>query len=322
MPSSSGPISYTNQFGETILQIAKEDPKVVAITAAMPDGTGLTKFSKELPDQYFDVGIAEQHAVTFAAGLAAGGLKPACTIYSTFLQRGWDQVLHDVAIQNLPVRFFMDRAGLVGADGATHHGAFDIGYLRMIPNFVLVAPRDTTELSEMTRFAMNYDDSPIAVRYPRGSADDMLPESRSPVTMGKSETLCEGTDVGLIGYGSTVALCFRAAQKLEELGISTEVMNARFAKPLDEPAIIALALKTGRLIIVEENVLPGGIGEAIVSLLAENNLSNVSVVTLGLPDKFIEHGSQNDLLKEAGITVDSIVAQARATSKAVIGDIA
>ncbi|MBA3726046.1 MAG: 1-deoxy-D-xylulose-5-phosphate synthase [Armatimonadetes bacterium] len=303
MAGSSGPISYTNQFGETILALAKEDPKIVAITAAMPDGTGLTKFSKELPGQYFDVGIAEQHAVTFAAGLAAGGLKPACTIYSTFLQRGWDQVLHDVAIQNLPVRFFMDRGGLVGADGATHHGAFDISYLMMIPNFVLLAPRDTTELAEMIRFAMAYDKGPIAVRYPRGSADDSLPEGRTPIVYGKAETLREGKDVGLVGYGSTVALMNRTAQTLSEQGIEAEVMNARFAKPLDEEAIAALAKKIGRLVIAEENVAPGGIGEAILKLLHKRDLSNVHVSLHALPDRFIEHGSQSDLLREAGLTV-------------------
>ncbi|MGI8924946.1 MAG: 1-deoxy-D-xylulose-5-phosphate synthase [Fimbriimonadales bacterium] len=303
MVSSSGPISYTNQFGETILALAKEDPEIVAITAAMPDGTGLTKFSKELPGQYFDVGIAEQHAVTFAAGLAAGGLKPACTIYSTFLQRGWDQVLHDVAVQNLPVRFFMDRGGLVGADGATHHGAFDISYLMMIPNFVLLAPRDTTELAEMIRFAMAYDRGPIAIRYPRGSADDSLPERRTPIAFGKAETLREGKDVGLVGYGSTVALMNRAAQVLIEQGIEAEVVNARFAKPLDEEAIVALARKTGRLVMAEENVAPGGIGEAVLKLLHKRGMSHVQVSLHALPDRFIEHGSQSDLLREAGLTV-------------------
>ena len=311
MPSSGGPISYTNMLGETLLSLAKEDPKIVAITAAMPDGTGLTKFSKELPDQYYDVGIAEQHAVTFAAGLAAGGLKPACTIYSTFLQRGYDQVLHDVAIQNLPVRFFMDRGGLVGADGATHHGAFDISYLMPLPNMVLMAPRDTTELAEMVRFAMDYSSGPIAVRYPRGSADDTLPEGRTPIAFGKSETLRVGTDVGLIGYGSTTALLNRAARSLEEEGISAEVMNARFAKPLDEDAILALARKTRRLLVAEENVAAGGFGEAILRLLHDNGLSDVKLSLHSLPDRFIEHGSQSDLLQEAGLTVSVFVESAR-----------
>jgi 1-deoxy-D-xylulose-5-phosphate synthase len=303
MSSSSGPISYTNQFGETLLSLAKDDPKIMAITAAMPDGTGLTKFGKELPGQYFDVGIAEQHAVTFAAGLAAGGLKPACAIYSTFLQRGWDQVLHDVAIQNLPVRFFMDRAGLVGADGTTHHGAFDIGYLMMIPNFVLLAPRDTTELGEMIRFAMDYDKGPIAVRYPRGSADDTLPESRTPIAFGKAELLRDGSDVALIGYGSTTALMNRAADVLAQEGIDAAVLNLRFAKPLDEEEILGLARRTRRLVVAEENVAPGGIGEAILKLLHENGLGDIPVRMHALPDRFIEHGSQSDLLREAGLTV-------------------
>lgn len=311
MPSSGGPISYTNMFGETILCLAKEDPKIVAITAAMPDGTGLTKFSKELPDQYYDVGIAEQHAVTFAAGLAAGGLKPACTIYSTFLQRGFDQVVHDVAIQNLPVRFFMDRGGLVGADGATHHGAFDISYLMPLPNMVIMAPRDTTELAEMVRFAMSYDDGPIAVRYPRGSADDSLPEARTPIQFGKSETLRTGDNVGLIGFGSMTSLMNRAADSLAEDGISAEVINARFAKPLDDAAIIALARKTRRLVVAEENVLPGGFGEAVRRLLYDNGLQDVKMSLHALPDRFIEHGSQSDLLREAGLTVSHFVAAAK-----------
>jgi 1-deoxy-D-xylulose-5-phosphate synthase len=306
MPSSGGPVSYTSVFGETILAIAQEDESVVAITAAMPDGTGLNRFAAELPQQYFDVGIAEQHAVTFAAGLAAGGLKPACAIYSTFLQRGWDQVVHDVAIQGLPVRFFMDRGGLVGADGVTHHGAFDISYLMMIPGFVLLSPRDTTELAEMVRFAMAHDSGPIAVRYPRGSADDTLPEARPPIQLGKSELIREGGDVTLIGYGSTVSLCHRAAIELEATGINAAVINARFAKPLDSDAITRLAQRTKRVVVVEENVAPGGIGEAIRRLLDESKVS-VLFESLALPDRFIQHGSQGDLLREAGLTVANLV---------------
>jgi 1-deoxy-D-xylulose-5-phosphate synthase len=310
MPSGAGPISYTNQFGETILQIAKEDPKIVAITAAMPDGTGLAKFAKELPNQYFDVGIAEQHAVTFAAGLAAGGLKPACAIYSTFLQRGWDQVVHDVAIQNLPVRFFMDRGGLVGADGATHQGSFDISYLMMLPNMVLLAPRDTTELGEMTRFMMEYEDGPIAIRYPRGSADESLPESRTPIHLGTSETVKKGTDVALIGYGSTVALCHRAAAQLGPLGINAEVINARFAKPLDEQTLTECASRIRKLVLVEENVASGGFSEAVVRLLREQR-QPAEIRTLTLPDRFVEHGTQKELLQEVGLTAENIAAAAR-----------
>lgn len=311
MPKGSGPISYTQVFGDTLLEIAKQDPKVIAITAAMPDGTGLTKFSKELPDQYFDVGIAEQHAVTFSAGLAAGGLRPACAIYSTFLQRGFDQVLHDVAIQNLPVRFFMDRGGLVGADGATHHGAFDISYLRFIPNMVVLAPRDTTELAEMIRFMMVYDSGPIAVRYPRGCADDVLPESRTPIRYGKAEVLRTGGGVSLIAIGSTVATCYRAAIELAKEGIEADVINARFIKPLDEAVILESARKTGKVIAVEENAGPGGFGEALLDLFVRNGMNALSVVSMHLPDRFVEQGSQSELLAEVGLTVVDVVAHAK-----------
>lgn len=306
MPAGSGPVSYTQTFGDSLLEVARKDKSVVAITAAMPDGTGLTEFSKELPGQYVDVGICEQHAVTFAAGLAAGGAKPACAIYSTFLQRGFDQVLHDVALQNLPVRFFLDRAGLVGADGATHHGAFDISYLSLIPNMVILSPRDTTELSEMVRFVMKYDKGPIAVRYARGSADATLPESRSKIRFAKSETIRTGNHVGLIGIGSTVSICNRAAALLESQGVEAEVLNARFAKPLDAPAILALAKKTGRIITVEENVAAGGFGEAVIRMLRESNASKAQVVTMSLPDAFIEHGTQKELLSDVGLTAESV----------------
>ncbi len=305
MPKAAGPVSYTQVFGETILDIAKEDPEVAVITAAMPDGTGLTKFSQQLPEQYYDVGIAEQHAVTFAAGLAAGGLKPACAIYSTFLQRGFDQLLHDVAIQNLPVRFFMDRAGLVGADGATHHGAFDISFLSFIPNMVLLSPRDTTELAEMIRWSMNYSESPCAVRYPRGTADDTLPETRTPIKLAKSEILKIGKDITLLAIGSMVSTANRAAKELEKEGIDAEVINARFIKPLDANAILESINKTKRLITIEENVQTGGFGEAVAKLIRESNVSCKHQI-LALPDKFIEQGTQNELLSEVGLTVSSI----------------
>ncbi|GIV02538.1 MAG: 1-deoxy-D-xylulose-5-phosphate synthase 1 [Fimbriimonadales bacterium] len=311
MPSSGGAVSYTKVLGDTLLTLAKEDPTIVAVTAAMPDGTGLTQLSKELPDQYFDVGIAEQHAVTFCAGLAARGLKPACCIYSTFLQRGWDQVVHDVAIQNLPVRFFMDRAGLVGADGATHHGAFDVGYLRMLPNLVLLAPRDTTELAEMIRFAMAYDKGPIAVRYPRGAADDVLPESRTPIEFGKAEVLKEGGDVALLAYGSMVATAWRAAQDVESDGITCSVVNLRFAKPFDEEAIRRVVSRSKAVVCLEENVLATGLGEAILAFLHREGLADRPVRLMGLPDRFIEHGSQKELLAEVGLDEESVACQIR-----------
>ncbi len=311
MPSSSGPVSYTKVLGDTLLSLAREDKSVVAVTAAMPDGTGLTPMSKELPEQYFDVGIAEQHAVTFCAGLAARGMKPACCIYSTFLQRGWDQVVHDVAIQNLPVRFFMDRGGLVGADGATHHGAFDIGYLRMLPNFVLLAPRDTTELAEMVRFAMRWDEGPIAVRYPRGSADDALPESRQPIRLGKAELLRSGEDVALLAYGSMVATAWHAADALAKEGVQCTVLNLRFAKPLDEEGILEAVKGARAVITLEEGVTATGVGESILRLLHENSLTDRPVRIMGLPDRFIEHGSQGELLKEAGLDVEAVLDAAR-----------
>lgn len=308
MPKSSG-VTYTSVFGDTLLELAKNDPAIVAITAAMPDGTGLTKFGKQLPAQFFDVGIAEQHAVTFAAGLAAGGLKPACAIYSTFLQRGYDQVLHDVAIQNLPVRLFLDRAGLVGADGATHHGAFDISYLSCIPNFVIAAPRDTLELAKMVEFAMGYESGPIAIRYPRGSADDCLPNERAPISLAKAEILRTGNDLTLIGLGETVSLCYRAARDLSVRGIEAQVINARFAKPLDRSTILKSVKSTGKVLIAETNVAAGGFGEAVIRLLREKGLSYVNTIHLALPDRFVEHGSQAELMREVGLTVENILAQ-------------
>jgi 1-deoxy-D-xylulose-5-phosphate synthase len=307
MPSSGGKPTYTQVFGETLLALAKEDPKIIAITAAMPDGTGLAEFAKALPKQYVDVGIAEEHAVTFAGGLAAGGMKPACAIYSTFLQRAFDQILHDIGIQNLPVRFFLDRAGLVGADGATHHGVFDIGYLSLIPNMVLMAPRDPQELAEMVRFAMAYDKGPIAVRYPRGSAEGSLPEERTPLELGKAEILMSGKDVALIGYGSMVSLCFQAGKELKSQGVSATVVNARFAKPLDQKTLTDVALRCKAVVTVEEHVLAGGFGEGVIRTLREADALPERIATLGLPDRFLEHGSQEELRKEAGLTVTNIL---------------
>ncbi|MBZ0212704.1 MAG: 1-deoxy-D-xylulose-5-phosphate synthase, partial [Nitrospirae bacterium] len=272
MIKAPGPVQYTQAFGDAAIECAERDDKVVAITAAMPDGTGLTGFAKRFPDRYHDVGIAEQHAVTFAAGLAAGGLKPFCAIYSTFLQRGFDQVLHDVCIQNLPVRFFMDRAGLVGDDGPTHHGAFDVSYLSFIPNLVLMAPRDATELREMMRFATDYDRGPLAVRYPRGAGPGHLPESRSPIVLGKSETLRSGRHVSLIALGSMVEVAWDVALELEKSGIEAEVINARFAKPLDLAAFAESAQRTGAVVTLEENVRIGGFGQQVRDGLADAGL--------------------------------------------------
>ncbi|HRF58343.1 MAG TPA: 1-deoxy-D-xylulose-5-phosphate synthase [Fimbriimonadaceae bacterium] len=308
MTKAAGPVTFTQAFGDAAIECAEQDEAVVAITAAMPDGTGLTGFSKQFPDRYYDVGIAEQHAVTFAAGLAAGGLKPFCAIYSTFLQRGFDQVLHDVCIQNLPVRFFLDRAGLVGDDGPTHHGAFDISFLTLIPHLALIAPRDTTELREMARFALSYDAGPLAVRYPRGASDDRLPEARTPIVFGKAEVLREGRHVSLIAVGSMVGPAWEAADQLAARGIDATVINARFVKPLDAETIVAAARETRFVVTIEENVQTGGFGQAVRDALHEAGLGDVPHQILALPDAFVEHGSQPLIRRDCGLDADGIVA--------------
>jgi 1-deoxy-D-xylulose-5-phosphate synthase len=294
MEKKSSGVTYTQAFVETLIEQAEQNPKVVAITAAMPDGTGLAKFQPKFPERYFDVGIAEQHAVTFAAGLAAEGFTPVCAIYSTFLQRAFDQIVHDVCIQNLPVVFAIDRGGLVGDDGATHHGVFDIAYLRQIPNLVHCSPKDTIELREMTRFALRYASSgvgPIAVRYPRGSTE-VISETPAPIELGKAETLLRGNDLGILAYGPIVTTALEAARQLrDEFGVHAEVVNARFVKPLDAETICEVAVRTGHLITIEDGTLAGGFGSAVVELLADRGLTEVSVVRLGIPDHFVEHGS-------------------------------
>lgn len=308
MAKSAGPITYTQAFGEVALECAQEDPEVVAITAAMPDGTGLTQFSKEFPDRYYDTGIAEQHAVTFAAGLAAGGIKPFCAIYSTFLQRGYDQVLHDVAIQNLPVRFFLDRAGLVGDDGPTHHGTFDLSYLTHIPNLVVAAPRDTTELKEMTRFARGYDTHPIAIRYPRGVGDATLPEARSTIQEGKGEILAQSdqASVTLVAIGSMVSVAWDVRRKLLEQGIEANVINARFAKPIDLELIESEARRVPYVMTLEENVITGGFGQQVLAGLSTRGIPDLDVEIVAIPDAFIEHGAQPLIRADAGIDADTI----------------
>jgi len=306
MAVAAGARTFTATFGEAAVECADSDERVVAITAAMPDGTGLVNFARTHPDRFFDVGIAEQHAVTLAAGMAAGGLRPFCAIYSTFLQRGFDQVLHDVCIQNLPVRFFLDRAGLVGEDGATHHGVFDLSYLCCIPNITVMAPRDNTELAEMVRFAAAFDSGPIAVRYPRGSGDDRLPEARSPIELGRAEVLARGDDLTLVALGSMVAPAVEAARQLAERGIHAEVINARFAKPLDRDTIRESARRTGWIVTIEENVASGGFGEQVRSALSDL-LPGVRHTLLAVPDAFIEHGSQALLRRQCGLDAEGIV---------------
>jgi len=302
MKSLAGPTTFTQAFSEAIIDCAARDTRVVAITAAMPDGTGLAKFAQTYPNRFYDVGIAEQHAVTFAAGLAAGGVKPCCAIYSSFLQRGFDQVLHDVAIQNLPVRFFLDRSGLVGDDGPTHHGAFDLSFLGMIPGMAILAPRDPDELRAMVHFAVDYN-GPIAVRYPRGSGDSMLPSDIAPIELGKAELLRLGSDVTLCAIGSMVSPAWRACIDLERSGINAELINARFAKPIDKKTILESARKTGRLVCIEENVSAGGFGERVREVLTDEAMP---VRTICLPDEFIEHGTQQLLREECGLDPASI----------------
>lgn len=314
LKKASGPVTYTQAFGEAALEAAEADPKMIAITAAMPDGTGLTAFSKKYPERYYDTGIAEQHAVTFAAGLAAGGLKPFCAIYSTFLQRGFDQVLHDVCIQKLPVRFFMDRAGLVGDDGPTHHGAFDISYLSCIPHLVLAAPRDTTELREMSRFALGYDAGPLAIRYPRGASDDRLPESRTPIELGKAEVLSDPSnpDLILVALGQMVGPAWEAAQKLEQDGHRVAVINARFIKPLDVDSVLSRVGPLTGIVATEENVRTGGFGQQLRDELARRGCSNPMEI-VSLPDAFVEHGAQPIIRAEVGLSVEGIIEAAKRT---------
>lgn len=291
------PPSYTKVFGDTIENIAAKDEKVVAISAAMPAGTGLNNFAKRFPDRFFDVGIAEQHAVTYAAGLAAEGLKPVVAIYSTFLQRSFDQIIHDVCLPNLPVTFAIDRGGIVGDDGPTHHGVFDLSYFRMIPNMVLMAPKDEDELQHMLYTAINHP-GPAAVRYPRGNGSGAnLSDELTKVPIGKGELLREGKDILLLPIGNRVLPAMEAAEGLKKLGIDAAVINPRFINPLDEELITEWAQKTKNILTIEENVKKGGFGSAVLELLSQKDISGCHVKLLGLPDKFVEHGAQNILRK-------------------------
>jgi 1-deoxy-D-xylulose-5-phosphate synthase len=298
--------SYTAIFGNTLLRLAEEDERVVALTAAMPDGTGLTNFARQFPERFFDVGIAEQHGVAFAAGLACEGKKPVVAIYSTFLQRAYDQVLHDVCLQNLPVVFALDRSGVVGSDGPTHHGAFDISYLRFIPNMTLMAPKDENELQHMLKTAIDFD-GPIALRYPRGNGYGVpLDQELKPVPIGKAEILREGTDGALIALGSMVYPTMEAAARLAEEGCNLTVINARFVKPLDSVLLCNLAQQFGRLVTIEENVLQGGFGTAVLELLEEQGIQGVSVLRIGYPDTYIDQGEQHELRAIHGLNRDGI----------------
>lgn len=312
LAKAAGPVTYMQAFGETALELAKADPTILSITAAMPDGTGLTKYAAELPDQYADVGIAEEHAVTMAAGMAAGGLKPFVAIYSTFLQRAFDHIVHDVALQRLPVRFFLDRAGLVGDDGPTHHGTLDLAYLLPIPGMTVLAPRDATELKEMVRWMAAYEDGPTAVRYPRGAGDDRLPEARSPIALGKAEILVRpaSPSLAILALGSTVAHAWEAAGLLRGRGVAATVVNARFAKPLDAETILDVVREAGAVLVAEEAVPSGGFGDAVATLLRENGLGGLPFAHASLPDAFVEHGTQASLRHAVGLDAEGLLAQA------------
>lgn len=298
--------SYTKVFGDSIVQLAESDPKVLAITAAMPQGTGLEAFAKRFPDRFFDVGIAEQHAVTFAAGLATEGFKPVVAVYSTFLQRAYDQIVHDVCLQDLHVIFAMDRGGIVGEDGPTHHGVFDLSFLRHIPNMVVMAPKDENELQHMLKTAVEHG-GPVAVRYPRGNGLGVtMDEKPERLPVGKGEVLREGEDILLLAVGSTVQAALEAAERLQKNGVRAAVINARFVKPLDQELILTWAKKTGRIITIEENVLQGGFGSAVLEMLQKAEYFPRNFVRLGLPDTFVPHGSQGILRNLYGIDAEGI----------------
>jgi 1-deoxy-D-xylulose-5-phosphate synthase len=315
-PKFAAPPQYTTVFGESLVEECRRDERVVGITAAMNSGTGLNILQRELPERYYDVGIAEQHAILFAAGLALQGAKPVAAIYSTFLQRAYDQIVHDVCLQGLNVVFAMDRAGLVGDDGPTHHGAFDISYMRCLPNLVQMAPRDEAMLVHMLHTALSYDDGPIALRYPRGEGEGIpLPGRPEAIEIGRGELLREGERVALLGYGYGVAVALGAADLLaDEHGVDPTVADARFAKPLDGELIERLAAEHDLIVTVEENVLAGGFGSGVLEHLADNDLLGATrVLRVGLPDRFVTHGKPALLREEVGLTPEAVadrVAQA------------
>lgn len=304
--------SYTDVFGRTMVELAKTNPHIIAVTAAMPEGTGLVPFSKAYPDRFFDVGIAEQHGVTFAAGMATEGFRPVVAIYSTFLQRAYDQIVHDVCLEKLPVVFALDRGGIVGEDGPTHHGLFDIAYLRTIPNMVVMAPKDENELRHMLATAVVHD-GPIALRYPRGKGvGATLDETLATIPIGRGEVLCQGDDLLVLAVGSAVgeAVC-AAALLAQNHHIQTTVVNARFIKPLDHQLLLPLARRIGRIITVEESTIAGGFGSAVLELLSDHGIADVVVKRLGIDDRFVEHGPQAMLRHKYEVDAAAIVKTAR-----------
>lgn len=312
---ANAPSAYTKIFGDAMVEIIEKNPKVVGITAAMPDGTGLDILKDKIPQNYYDVGIAEEHAVTFAAGLATQGIIPVVAIYSTFLQRAFDQIIHDVALQKLHVVFILDRAGLVGADGPTHHGTFDLAYLRIIPGMVVLAPKDEAELRNMVYTAINHCDSPVAVRYPRGSALGVkLEPGFSKIEIGKAEIISRGEDIAILAIGSMVNYAEKASAILNENGIKCELINMRFIKPLDTNVLDKVAANFDKVVTLEENSLPGGFGTAVLEYFNEKNYKN-DLLRIGIPDKFIDHGTQTELHKLLEIDPAGIVSRISAFLK-------
>lgn len=307
---SAGPPTYTKVFGDTMNQMALSNEKLAAISAAMVSGTGLKKFAEEYPDRFFDVGIAEQHAVTFAAGLASEGVKPVVAIYSSFFQRTLDQIIHDICLPNLPVTLAIDRAGVVGDDGPTHHGVFDISYLRYIPNMVAMAPKDEEELRHMLYTAVEYN-GPTAIRYPRGAGIGVeLTNRLKKLEIGKGELLKEGTDILLLPIGNRVYPALEAAQGLTKVGINAAVINPRFIKPLDSELICQWASQTGHVITVEDNVRQGGFGSAVLEILTKRKIYNVKTSLLGYRDQFVEQGPQATLWKNNRLDTPAIISAA------------
>lgn len=301
--------SYSAVFGQTLCKLAQENRQIVGITAAMPSGTGLSEFANKYPERFFDVGIAEQHAVTFAAGLAAKGLRPVFAVYSTFLQRAYDQIIHDVCLQNLSVLFCIDRGGLVGNDGETHHGVFDLSFLSHIPNMMIMAPKDGKELKSMMEFAFTHE-GPIAIRYPRGESDDFSGVSSDyNVASLQAEILMKGNDICIFAIGNMVRTAYEAALRLKAENINCTVVNARFAKPLDEARILSEASACPHVITLEDNLIKGGFGSQVLDLLNKKNVYK-NIKLLGLPDQFIEHGDNDDLFKLYGLDVDGVVSHA------------
>ncbi len=297
--------AYTDVFSTVMCKLGAREPKLVAVTAAMPDGTGLKRFRNMYPDRFFDVGIAEAHAVTFAAGLAAGGLKPVVAIYSSFLQRAYDQIIHDVCIQNLPVVFAVDRAGLVGSDGETHQGIFDLSFLSQIPNMCVMAPKNKWELSDMLKFAIGREDGPTAIRYPRGEAYDGLQEFRDPIVYGKGEILYDECSLALVAVGSMVKTAMEVRKLLSTVGYGCTVVNARFVKPIDEELLEYLAKDHTLIVTMEENVRSGGFGEKVLEYYSDTH-AGLQVLQIALPDDYIEHGNVEVLKRETCIDAESI----------------